>query len=205
MNEELFRLSPYLVELRDKLILLPFWKVIAFSVSFCERLSPFYRSISNDLLSTDVEIFNSSLDLLWKSAVLKSVDKEKLEQLKEAIAEMDLDYETVPYYDELIEFADALYTCLEGVIENSVSDLTVSSNKTMDTIVFRYIDNEFSQNNIDYDIEKIESHPLMERERELHILVLNYLEEKDELTMKDIKNLSQIVNNVENSLINLVE
>ena len=71
MREELFQQTPYLVKLKDKLTLLPFWKVIAFSVSFCERLSPFYKSISNDLLPTDVKIFNNSLDTLWKSAILK--------------------------------------------------------------------------------------------------------------------------------------
>ena len=134
----------------------------------------------------------------------KDVDKENLEQLKEAVVEMELDYETVSYYDELIEFADALYTCLEGAIKNSVSDLAVSSNKIMDTIVFRCVDDEFSRKNIDYGTEKIESHPLMERERELHRAVLDYLEKKNELTTEDIENLSQIVDNAENSLIDLL-
>jgi uncharacterized protein YjaG (DUF416 family) len=192
----------YEIYLNDKLSSIPFYKATAFTIIFCERLSGFYKSEVEDLLRSDVEIFEKSINSLCDYVVNNRKDVKQLQMLKEAIVDMDLDYESLKYHDEIIEFADALYSCLSGVIENSIINLTKSSCKIINTILFRQIDNEFSAKNIDFSWEKIETHPLIVKEKELHQSVLESLINIDSITNKDIETLKSFVNNPVNCLLN---
>lgn len=207
MDEESFRLNPYLQVLRVRLEKLPESHRIAFAAAACERLSPFYEITAKSIETWDKDFFRDFLNKLWGHISGKPLEEEDVNRLKKRLLVLDLgendEYEFKEFFNETIEALDALLMTLDAVWEDSLFYSPFAGNKAKSTIIFRYARNVLLEQGLDDSLESIARHPLSVRETEFHNFVFNYLESRETLTQADIGHLRQMVNDPQYGLLKI--
>jgi uncharacterized protein YjaG (DUF416 family) len=181
------------IEALNKLKQLDFSKQAAFAYLICERLYPNYVDFSNKYGFGEPIILRNAINYLYNNLFESNIDKINffLKEVDKNTPDTE-DFETV-MVSPALDACTAIQDCLYFLVDNNFSRIINISTYAADTISVFIQEKESIDFVTDEKFQqKINHHPLMQKEVAMQIGTISYLEKISSLLPIDIDTLRHL-------------
>jgi uncharacterized protein YjaG (DUF416 family) len=183
-----------------------FNKQLAFAYLTCERLYPNYVYFSNNFDFGTPQILREAIEFLRVNIFEQSPDKNKIKFLKRRVDKNTPDTEdfTTIFVSSALDACTALSDSLDFLVDKDFTRIENVSTYATDTVSMYVQDLD----NLDYNADKnfqqkIESHPLMQREITIQLGIISFLNKRKILDYEDLQTLLNLQENNKKSNLEL--
>lgn len=177
-------------------------KKLLFGVALCQRMQPNFALFCQEKGSSDIEIYNNVLLVLWqhiydpKLKINYALQIEKLEKITPEPKKEDV-YAAYPALDAVVALSTILHA-LDSKLDNDLNNISKLSSSTVSNYIVASSEHDMSKKELsDFVFE----HPLMHDEKETQATLLEWIETPESTKTEQVKGLRASL--IEQSISNL--